>query len=281
MEPVVEVFNLSKKYKIYSKPWDRALEWVSLGRRKLHGENWALRDLNFTVAPGECFGIIGRNGSGKSTTLHTLIGLRAPTRGDITIDGRPLPAWPARQLAQRLGLLTQVIEDPFAGTVMEAALVGRHPHIDFWRWESEHDRRIAQRCLETVGLAGLEAREVATLSGGERRRLAIATLLAQDPQVMLLDEPIQQLDPHHQVDVLRLLRGLAERGRTVVMSLHDAGLAATYADHALLLSGDGRWQFGDVESVLTAGSISELYGLRLREIGWEGGRTFVPMQPTE
>jgi iron complex transport system ATP-binding protein len=239
-----------------------------------------VQELALQLRPGMFVAVLGRNGSGKSSTLHTLVGLRAPTHGQVTIDGLALPRWPARELARRLGLLTQVTEDPFAGTVMEAALVGRHPHIDFWRWEGEDDRRIAQRCLETVGLAGLEAREVATLSGGERRRLAIATLLAQDPQVMLLDEPIQQLDPHHQVDVLRLLRRLAAQGRTIVMSLHDAGLAATYADHALLLSGDGRWRFGAVESVLTAGSISDLYGLPLREIGWEGGRSFVPIQPT-
>jgi iron complex transport system ATP-binding protein len=242
-------------------------------------ERLLVRDLELRLQPGMFVAILGRNGAGKSSTLHTLVGLRSPAAGTITIDARPLQDWPSRQLATRIGLLTQATEDPFAGTVLEAALVGRHPHIDFWRWESDEDRRIARRCLEMLGLAGLDAREVATLSGGERRRLAIATLLAQDPPLMLLDEPVQQLDPHHQVEVLRLLRALAERGRTVVMSLHDAGLAASYADHALLLSGEGAWQFGPVESVVNAESISRLYGLPLREIGWEGGRTFVPLQP--
>jgi iron complex transport system ATP-binding protein len=127
-----------------------------------------------------------------------------------------------------------------------------------------------------MDLAALEARDVGTLSGGERRRLAIATVLAQDPQVFLLDEPIQQLDPQHQLAVLRRFRALADGGRTVVLSLHDPGLAARFADDALLLFGDGRWQHGPVTEALHEGAISELYGIAVQELRWPGGRTFVP-----
>ena len=127
-----------------------------------------------------------------------------------------------------------------------------------------------------MDLAGLEARDVATLSGGERRRLAIATVLAQDPQVFLLDEPIQQLDPQHQLGVLRRFRGLADGGRSVVLSLHDAGLAARFADEALLLYGDGRWLHGPVGEVLDATTVGGLYGIDVRELRWNEGRTFVP-----
>ena len=141
-------------------------------------------------------------------------------------------------------MLPQASEDPFPGTVLETALVGRHPHLDFWAWEGAADRAVAHRCLAAMDLDGLDSRDIATLSGGERRRLAIATVLAQDPQVFLLDEPIQQLDPQHQLAVLAQLRGLAAAGRTVVMSLHDAGLAARYADECWLLFGDGRWSCG-------------------------------------
>ncbi len=125
-------------------------------------------------------------------------------------------------------------------------LVGRHPHLDFWAWESVDDRAAAQGALAAVDLAGLEQRDIATLSGGERRRLSIATILAQDPGVFLLDEPIHQLDPQHQLDVLRMFRRLADAGRTVIVSLHDIGLAARFADSALLLFGDGRWQLRPV-----------------------------------
>ena len=115
-----------------------------------------------------------------------------------------------------------------------------------------------------------------TLSGGERRRLAIATVLAQDPGLFLLDEPIQQLDPHHQLDVLRRFRAMADAGRTVVLSLHDPGLAVRFADAALLLFGDGRWRHGPIVESLTAAAITELYGMPVRELNWPGGRTFVP-----
>ena len=143
-----------------------------------------------------------------------------------------------------LGLLTQTTEDPFPSTVLDTVLIGRHPHIDFWRWESDADRELARTALAAVGLATFADREIATLSGGERRRVAIATLLAQNPDVFLLDEPINHLDPHHQIDVLRLLRAQADAGHAVVMSLHDAGLAARFADRVLMLFGDGEWLCG-------------------------------------
>ena len=128
-----------------------------------------------------------------------------------------------------------------------------------------------------MDLAGLEERDVATLSGGERRRLAIAAALAQDPAAFLLDEPVQQLDPQHEIAVLRLFRTLADAGRTVVMSLHDAGVAVRYADDALLLSGDGDWTFGPCAKVLDEKSIGRLYGVAVRELRWDSGRTFVPV----
>ncbi len=141
--------------------------------------------------------------------------------------------------------------------------------------KARDDRAAAQRALAAVDLAGLEERDIATLSGGERRRLSIATILAQDPAVFLLDEPIHQLDPQHQLEVLRIFRRLADAGRTVVVSLHDIGLAARFADSALLLFGDGRWHCGPCDEALNERSIGELYGIPVRELRWEHGRTFV------
>lgn len=235
-----------------------------------------LRGLEAVIRPGTMLAVLGRNGAGKSSLLHVLAGLASPASGDVRLDGTPLPDWPRRELAQRMGLLTQASEDPFPGTALQTALVGRHPHLDFWQWEGAADRAVAVDCLASMDLAGLEARDVATLSGGERRRLAIATVLAQDPQVFLLDEPIQQLDPQHQLGVLRRFRGLADGGRSVVLSLHDAGLAARFADEALLLHGDGRWSIGPVESVLDEASVGGLYGIDVKELRWKDGRTFVP-----
>jgi len=235
-----------------------------------------VQELEATVEPGTVVAVLGRNGAGKSSLLHVMAGLTTAAAGEVLLDGRPLDAWPRRELARRLGLLAQASEDPFPGTALEAALVGRHPHVAFWQWESAADLAVARECLATVDLAGLEARDIATLSGGERRRLAIATVLAQDPGVFLLDEPIQQLDPPHQLAVLRRFRSLADAGRSVVMSLHDPGLAARFAERVLLLFGDGRWQYGPTDEVLSVERVSSLYGIPVRELSWDGGRTFVP-----
>jgi len=234
-----------------------------------------VENLDLEVRAGAVLAVLGRNGAGKSSTLHVLAGLRPAAAGEITFGDRPLCAWRRRDLARRLGLLPQISEDAFPGTALEAVLIGRHPHLGFWQWEGEADRAIARRCLRSVDLAAFDARDVTTLSGGERRRLATATVLAQDPQTFLLDEPIEHLDPQHQLDVLGIFRQLANRGRAVAMSLHDVGLAARFADDVLLLFGDGRWRHGPCSKVLNEESIGELYGMPVRELRWASGRTFV------
>ncbi|HEY8537751.1 MAG TPA: ABC transporter ATP-binding protein, partial [Steroidobacteraceae bacterium] len=218
--------------------------------------------LTMSLPKGSITSVLGCNGAGKTLTLHTLAGLRAPSAGTICVGGRDLSTWHRKELARELGLLAQTTEDPFPSTVLDAVLVGRHPHIGFWRWESERDKEIAREALALVGLSELEERELGTLSGGERRRVAIATLLAQDPNILILDEPLNHLDPHHQLSVLQLLRKRAAEGRTIVMSLHDVGLAARFTDRALLLFGNGEWQDGATTDVLNEASISRLYGTR-------------------
>jgi iron complex transport system ATP-binding protein len=233
-----------------------------------------VRGLNFSTHRGTITCLLGRNGAGKTLTLHTLCGLRE-ARGEVRFENRPLAEWPHRQLAQRLGLLTQLTEDPFPSTVLETALIGRHPHIGFWQWEGDEDRAIASAALSAVDMSDFVERDVSTLSGGERRRVAIATLLAQDPQLLVLDEPINHLDPHHQLGALALLRAKANEGRAVIMTLHDAGLAARFCDQAVLLFGDGEWLCGPIDEVLNPTTISKLYGVNVREVRWESGRTFV------
>jgi iron complex transport system ATP-binding protein len=239
------------------------------------GERALARELTLEFPRASITAILGRNGAGKTLTLHTLAGLRQPSQGTVRLDGQPLNEWPRRERARALGLLTQTTEDAFPSTVLEAVLVGRHPHIGFWDWEGEQDQQLARAALQAVDLAGLESREVATLSGGERRRVAFAALLAQDPDVYLLDEPTNHLDPHHQIALLLQLRAKAQRGHTIVMTLHDATLAARFADQVLMLFGDGEWLYGATGDVLTERSMTRLYGLEVREVTWAGGRTFV------
>jgi iron complex transport system ATP-binding protein len=231
--------------------------------------------LELELAPGEFVAMLGENGAGKSSTLNVLAGLARASAGVVELDGRALGSWPRRARARRLGLLPQVSEDPFPSTVLETVLIGRHPHVGFWEWESEGDLALARQALAACDLAGAEAREVATLSGGERRRLALATVLAQDPDYLLLDEPLNHLDPHHQRDVLEGLRRRADGGRAVLATLHDATLAARYADRALLLYGDGSWDLGATATTLTATHLSRLFRLPVEELALGARRVFV------
>ena len=198
--------------------------------------------------------ILGRNGSGKTLTLHTLAGCARPPAARWQLDGMPLAQLKRRAVALRLGLLPQDLEDAFVTTAMEMVLIGRHPHLALWQWESAEDERLALEALAAVDMGEFAARRTDTLSGGEQRRVAVAALLAQQPGIFLLDEPTNHLDPHHQLVVLGLFRELARAGRTVITTLHDPTLAARFADRVLLLFGDGRWTLGAVRETLTAGA---------------------------
>ena len=244
---------------------------VDAGRRRL------VADLDLVLHPGEALAVLGPNGVGKTLTLQTLAGLRKPVGGEVLVGERPLAAWPRRALARRLGLLPQGTEDPFPATVMEEALIGRHPHLGFWQWEGGDDLAIARQALSDVDLAGLEERLLDTLSGGERRRLAVATLLVQNPDVWLVDEPTNHLDPQHRLGVMRQLAARAGAGRAVVVTRHDVNLAAGWCARCLLLFGDGSWELGPAPEVLTEDAISRLYQMDVRRVEFEGRGYFLPM----
>ena len=243
---------------------------VEVGTRTL------VRDLSIEIARGEFLAILGRNGSGKTLTLHTLAGLRAAAAGTVRIGRVPLAQMSRRAIARQSGFLAQDLEDAFVTTALESVLIGRHPHLSLWEWESDEDEQAARRALSAVDMSALSERMTDTLSGGERRRVAIASLLAQDPTIFLLDEPTNHLDPHHQLAVLSFFRKLADDGRTVVATLHDPTLAARFADRALLLAGDGAWSAGPATTELTAARLSELYVTRVLEIEHHGRRVFIP-----
>ena len=231
--------------------------------------------LDVDCAGGTFLAVLGANGAGTSMTLKTLALQREPDTGRVEIEGRPRMRWKRRDLARSLGMLPQAIEDPFPATVLEAVLIGRHPHLDFWEWEGEADHACARSALAQVDLAGLEQRALDSLSGGERRRVAIAALLAQDPSIAVLDEPTNHLDPHHQLQILQLFRARADRGDLILASLHDASLAARYADKVLLLYGDGAWAFGPSATTLTTPNLERLYRSPVNEILWRDRRVFV------
>jgi iron complex transport system ATP-binding protein len=244
---------------------------VTIGGRVL------VRDLSLELRPGETVALLGPNGVGKTLTLLTLAGLRRAAAGDVQLDGSPVHGQPRRQVAQRLGMLLQEDQNAFPATVLQTALLGRYPYLGPWLAETAADIAIAREALACVDLAGMEAREAATLSGGERRRLALARLLAQATPTLLLDEPVNHLDPCHQGRILRHLRSLAEvRHRAVLMSLHDAVLAGRYATRVVLLFGDGRWACGPARELLTATNLRALFGTTYEAYTGPDGTVLLP-----
>lgn len=234
--------------------------------------------LGFAVREGECWSVIGPNGAGKTTLLNTLAGLAPPAAGTITYQGEDLRALSPRVRARRRAVLPQDSHDPFPASVLETVLIGRHPHLARFSWEGERDIALANDALLRMGLAGFAARDVRSLSGGERRRVALATMLAQDPALFLLDEPSSHLDVGQQVAALDVFTALAhERGRGIVMVLHDLHLALRYCDHAIAM-GCGEVAAGPIDEVLQAERLSLLFGRTLVELGDGRLRTFVPAQ---
>jgi iron complex transport system ATP-binding protein len=234
-------------------------------------------DLDFDVRGGQRWAIVGPNGAGKTTLLTTIAGLRVPAAGTVAYDGTPLPALSPRERARKRGFLPQDSVDFFPATVQETVLVGRHPHLGRFEWESTADVDRARDALVHFGLAGFDTRDVRSLSGGERRRVALAALVVQEPGLMLLDEPSSHLDLGQQVAALDVLSALArDRGTALVMVLHDLHLALRYADHAIALSG-GRAITGTAAEILTADTLSAVFGHRLAAVGEGAARTLLPL----
>ena len=235
------------------------------------------RDLDLTLQGGERLVILGRNGAGKSTLLSVLAGLRVPVAGQVRIDGASYATLGARKSALIRGWLPQARGDAFASTVLETVLVGRHPHLERWGWESSKDAKIVRQALAAVDLSGFEQRDVQTLSGGERQRVAIATLLAQTPRLFLLDEPIAHLDLKHQIAMLELFSAQArDTGAAVAMVLHEPALAWRYSDRVLLIHGDGLTECGPTRQMLTAERLSALYQYPLHALERDGRVSFIP-----
>jgi iron complex transport system ATP-binding protein len=235
------------------------VEQLTLG----YGDRTVIEHLDLAVPPGKVTAIVGANACGKSTLLRSMSRLLAPRGGRVVLDGKEVHRTPAKQLARTLGLLPQSPIAPEGITVADLVGRGRHPHQGILsRWSTEDDVAVAA-ALDATETSELADRHVDELSGGQRQRVWIAMALAQQTDLLLLDEPTTFLDVSHQIEVLDLLTDLnRSRGTTIVMVLHDLNLAARYADHLIALAGGRLHAAGTPHEVLTEATVRAVFGLQ-------------------
>jgi len=219
-----------------------------------------LNGVTFEVAEGEVLGIIGPNGAGKTTLLRCINRTLEPWAGVVLVDDQDVARWDRREIAQRMGLVPQDPTIAFPFTVLDVVLMGRHPHRSPLGGESRRDLEVVKEALWLTDTLQFADRPITGLSGGERRRVVIARALAQEPRVLLLDEPTLHLDLSHQLEVLDLVRRLAgEQGLIAVLTSHDLNLAARYCDRLLMLERGRVYAVGTPEEVLTPANIRRVY----------------------
>ena len=223
---------------------------------------FTLRDVSVRIAPGSLTGLLGPNGCGKTTLLRLLSGVLKPELGSVRLGDREIRTLSPRALAQQIAVVPQETHPAFDFTVMEMVLMGRHPHLGAFQLEGPADIAIAREAMTATGITHLAGRAYMTLSGGEKQRVVIASALAQQPKVLLLDEPTASLDLGYQLEIASLLKQLnRERGVTMVLATHDLNLAASVCD-TLVLVREGRVLMqGAAREVLTSSTVEQLYGV--------------------
>lgn len=243
------------------------------GRKVLDG-------LDMEVGRGDFFGLMGPNGAGKTTLVQLVSGVARPQRGRILLFGRDVADMTGRQRARLVAVVPQRLEGDFGFTVRQLVLLGRVPHRRPWQLDGDKDLEIACRCMRELGVEHLAQRRIHQLSGGELKRVLVAKALAQQPRLLVLDEPAAHLDIRHQVELLGLLKRVrARQGLSVFAVLHDLNLAAAFCNRVALLKGGRIFRSGTIEQVMTYRNLSDTFQtdiyVGVNEI--TGHRTFTPM----
>jgi len=226
-----------------------------------YGTTKVLNGVTFSIEQGDFAGIIGPNGSGKSTLLRCISRVLKPARGAILLEEQNLYSLPPRNVARKMAVVPQETAVNYSFTVEEIVMMGRSPHLGRFQAEGEKDFATVRRAMELTNTQDLADRLITALSGGERQRVIIAKALAQEPEIILLDEPTSHLDINHQMEILELLKRLnKENGVTVVTVFHDLNLAAQYCRRLILMQGGRVFDLGRPEEILTAANIKKVYG---------------------
>jgi iron complex transport system ATP-binding protein len=230
--------------------------------KKIDGR-WLLQEIDLCVKKGEMVGVLGSNGSGKSSLIRCLTGEWKPDSGEVRLKEKRIESYSPKQRSRIVAVLSQEPLGEIGFTVEEIVRMGRYPYRGRWPWASKHDLDVCERVLKQTGLWSMKHRQVAELSGGERQRVAIARTMAQEPELLVLDEPTTFLDIRHQLSILDLLKKWQrECGMTILVVLHDLNLAAQYCDRLVLMKEGQIVTSGVPEEVITRGRIEEVYGVK-------------------
>jgi iron complex transport system ATP-binding protein len=238
MEPILKISNIGFRY----------------------GDKQVIDNVCLDVYPGEIIGILGPNGSGKSTLLRLMDGVLTPQRGEIEINGRPYCRLNRKELAREVAMVSQEHHFRFSFSCIEVVMMGRFPHLKAMQFENKNDLAVAMDALMATHASEFAERSIHELSGGERQRVLISRALAQEPRIMLLDEPTSFLDLKFKREIFRLVSSLSrEKGLAVVIVSHDIDLVSQYCNRIILLKHGSVYKSGAPESVITSANIEDVY----------------------
>jgi ABC-type cobalamin/Fe3+-siderophores transport system ATPase subunit len=238
------------------------------------GETTIVERVTFDVGPGEFVSLMGRNGAGKSTVMDLLAGLRQPHGGAVLLEGRPLQEWTAVERARRIGHLPQMVRTQSPMTVEQIVMMGRYPHSDRWI-ESNRDRDAVERAMRECGCLSLRRRRLSTLSGGERQRVLLAACIAQQPALLLLDEPSTFLDVDQQLQSFAMLRALSDGGAACIAVSHDLNLALTFCTRIIVLADHTIARDMALSTAMHSDDWLEIFSPRLQRWVLPDGRSWV------
>lgn len=236
-----------------------------------HGKKILCQPFTWKMHAGEIWGLLGANGRGKTTLLHTLAALRKTQHGDIFMNEKNMHTLCRKQIAKQVGILFQDVNVSFPQTVFDYCLASRFPHLPYFKRENDADKQLVMHALETMSLLDRSQTLMEHLSGGEKRRASLAAIFAQNPAIYLLDEPTNHLDLRFQMQTMKHIRSLAtNQSASVLMSLHDVNLAQQFCDHILLLFDEGEIMQGTTKDLLTEKNLTRLYQQPLQRLEVDG-----------
>jgi len=238
-----------------------------------YGSTQILKDINMELDSSDVLGIVGPNGAGKSTLIRCIDRILVPQQGTVLLDGQEMKQMSSMEIAKKIGYVPQSISNTFPATVFDTVLMGRRPHLG-WR-SSEEDIDTVLEVLTMLKIKYLAMRDFNEISGGQQQKVLIARALAQDAEILLLDEPTSNLDIRHQLEVMEILTKLVKKkGLSVMMAIHDLNLASRYSDRIIMLNGGSIRDAGDPVSVLTAENIQSVYGAEVI-VKHEAGKPYI------